>query len=662
MPRYISIFEILGLRAFCLVALAGPAHAQSDGAHEGAGFVDAVREVLTPPLAAVLEPTPPVLSDAMEDKLAWVAELARRADEHRGYSRMTAWRTLMAWPDVGDGAAPDTSLRRYPVPGGRLDPALDFRASVALAWLDPHRFSCDFPLRARFLVDHGLVRGPLPLEEGKCKAFERWADLERLEAIDVMYATPSWSDPSASMGHILFRIRHSGAKRLTGPSFEPVFAYAAIDDPETPLYLLKGLVGELTASMTFEVMGEVQARYGQRESRDLILYELKLDARERRFLLAEVYAQRMKKMAVPYAFLTTNCATLAHELMRAVIPELPRKTSFLMHPHEVVSALLESGRAKPIGMLPSDVTRTRAAERVIAAKPDEVSEIDAAIDLELWALGRRAAPNASSPRLDALLDRRAQLPIGRAESAAHRVLPTPDAPVARSGSRARALAVGLDDRGRLTTTWTMAVMDEPLGAPRVALLKRSGLIRLLASETTASWDGTLRLERQRLVVLSTTTLGDLPRSALGVWGGLGFATHLEMLVAPGEGLDFAAIWDGGPALTLAASEDFGHHLGLALRVELSAWSHAIDRGQDGRVALGPELFAGVRLGHGHTLRVSGRARPGWSFPAGWAWGLEGEGRLDVMLSRSGLFWRTTWSARWDTPRRDGWELSTGLAF
>lgn len=649
----------------------GVLFAASEVRAEG-GFAERVAGVLTPPLLGVLHPVPPLKSDAMEDKLAWVAELARRADLAQGYSRSTAWRVLMGWPEVDAGvsvtgfvgAAADTSLGRYPVPGGREDPALDFAASVALAWLDARRFSCDFPLRARFLVDRGLVRGPLPIEVGKCREFERWADLERVEAVEAMYATPSWSDPSASMGHILFRIRHRGTERVTGQSFEPVFAYAAIDDPATPFYMLKGLVGELTASMTFEAMGEVYARYGQRESRDLVLYELKLGRRELRFLLAEVYVQRMRKMAVPYAFLTTNCATLAYGLVRAVMPELPRRSDFMMHPHEVVSALLEVGRAEAVGVLPSGVTRARFAERVLGdGSASEVERVDAAIDLETWAIDRkmgRHSPNVSSPKLDALLDRRAALPMG----AERRYLPPQVGVVARSGSRSRAVEVGTDDRGRVLLGATMAVIDEPIGAPRTAVLRASGRMRLMASETTASFDGdVVRLESQRLVVVSTTTLGDLPRSELGVWGGLGFTAHLETLSAPGEGLDFAALLSGGPALSLWASDDFGDHVGVSLSVAMATYDGSgAAAGHGLRLAVAPELFAAVRVGGGHALRLMGRASPGWSFPAGFAWDVEGEARLEVVLSRSGILWRTSGRVRWDGPRREGWEVSTGIVF
>ena len=683
------MFDFRAIRSGLLFPLLLACTSQARAEPPAPPAIERLALALTPPVAAVLSPLPPLPTTSQEDKLAWVAELARRADAHHGYSATPAWRAIMNWPEPTDGLgsavgepAPDRSLERYPVPRGRDDPALDFAASVALAWLDAGRFSCDFPLRARFLVDHDLVRGPLALENGRCGAFERWADLERVEAVELIYVTPSWSDPSASMGHVIFRIRHSSRQRVTGQSFEPVFAYAAIDNPETtPFYILQGLTGLLTASMTFETMGDAYKRYGEKEGRDLIIYELDLTPRERRFFLAEVYTQRMRKMAIPYAFLTTNCATLAHDLVRAVLPELPRRSSFLMHPHEVVSALLEAGRAHPKAVLPSAITRARAAERtverlssgphpVVAESAIDISAhtdlVDAELDLEAWVMGRRRGHEPGLPpntELDELLDRRAALPL-RAES---RFLPAPVAPIAKSGSRMASVGGGVDDEQRARLSLGFAIMDEPIGAPRQALLNRAGRMRLLASELTFSADRSgARLHAASLVVLSTLGLGDRPRTGLDWWASRsGFAFHLEALSRPAEGLDFGLVVRGGPTLTLATSADFSDHLVLSLLAEGSTFTHRHDQNHDARLALGLELEAGLRLdpSSGHTFRLAARALPGWSFPHGFAWSLDGETRLELVLSRdAGLLLIPAFGWRWDTPLGDNWEATLSLAW
>ncbi|MFO0750717.1 MAG: DUF4105 domain-containing protein [Myxococcota bacterium] len=315
----------------------------------------ALAALLTPELASVVRPLPRMHDASKAEKLAFLAELGRRVDARDHLSDDPAWRAIMAWPEPGDTlltfsrTAPDQSPLRYPVPAGRFDPALDFAASVAVGWLEPKTLSCRFPLRARFLLRHGLLRGPLPLDLGQCPV-DGWAEWPRVDGVEALYVTPTWGDPSASMGHVIFRVRHVASGRASGESFAPVFAYSAIDAPSKGVgYLLRGMTGGLTASIRLETFGDVYRRYAIDERRDLEVYDLRLAREDLHDLLAEVWAEHEDQMAVPYAFFSVNCASLAWDLMRAVRPDLPERASLLTHPHEVVGKLLEAGLLAPRG-------------------------------------------------------------------------------------------------------------------------------------------------------------------------------------------------------------------------------------------------------------------------------------------------------------------------
>ena len=674
-----------------------------------------IGRTLTPALAAVLRPAPPVRSRRMEDKLAFMAELGRRVDQRERHSDSRAWRKIMHWPEPGDTlftfdrSAPDTSPLRYPALGAREDPALDFAASVALAWLDARHFSCDFPLRARYLAEHGLMPpGPSRFEAGKCQAFERWAEVDRVEAVEVVYVTPSWADPSASMGHVIFRIRHSGSERVTGQSFEPVFAFAATDDPETTSwYLVKGLTGGLTTTLKVEPMGAVYRRYGIAEARDLVLYELKLSPKELRYLLGEVYAQATKKVAIPYAFLSVNCASLAYDFVQSVLPELPDRAATLAHPHEVVSLLLAAGRATPRAILPSRHTRAAVAEgrldeliekmprgersipgldRLHAVRTGDVAAreqalkavhaaieerafepelahalaayVDALIDVETWAIDVRLGkydPAATSPALDEALDLRASLPMLEDE----RFLPFPERRITPSGSRRREVRLGLAGE-RPIARLTLAVLDEATGEPRRVLLRQGGRMTVLRSETAIAWADEVVLEEERVVIFDTGTWSLGPETELGWWSSrLGFHFAAETLSRPQDDLDFALRVRGGLGLTLAASADFADHLVLGLSLEGSAWSHGA---ADVRLSAGPFVEIGIALGD-QRLRVMGRALPGWAFPAGFGWAVESSASLDLVLDGDfGLLLRPTFALRWDMPIADAWEAGVGLSW
>ncbi len=699
--------------ALLLVALALAADdARADTPRDALARIEAT---LTAPLRRVLRPAPALPSPSQVHKLAWMAELARRVDLAEHHSSARAWRKIMHWPEPGDTlftfdrAAPDTSPARFPVPGGRVDPATDFAASLALGWLDPRHFSCEFPLRARYLADHDLIPRPTPFEAGRCRAFERWAELDRVEAVEVVYVTPSWADASASMGHVIFRIRHSGAERVTGQSFEPVFAYAAIDDiATTSNYLFKGLTGGLTTSIKVEAMGEVYRRYGIAEARDLVLYELVLDRRELRYLLAEVHAQARQKTAVPYAFLAVNCASLAYDLIQSILPELPDRPNLMTHPHEVVSLLLENERARPLAVLPSRHTRAAVVERRLpelmaamsptlrrlpglmalhrqragdvdartqalrtldasltarALDPGDADRlaryVDALIDIETWAIDVRLGkidPTATSPALDAALDLRASLPMREDE----RFFPLERMPLLPSGSRTRALSLGLAG-SRPIARLSLAVIDEATAEPRQILLRQGGRMTVLKNETALAFDrDTVRLHEERVVIIDTATWSLGPVTELGWFSSrLGFHFAAETLSRPADGLDLALRVRGGLGLTLAASDDFADHLVIGASLEGASWSHGE---ADVRAGAGLFVEAGLALGE-QRLRLSLRSLPGLAWPSGFSWALEGSAGLDLVLDRAaGLMWRTAWSARWDMPIADAWELTMGLAW
>lgn len=678
--------------------------------------VDAIIALFPPRLAEVVRPAPPLPDASMQSKLRWMAELGHRVDARWQHSRSDAWRSVMGWPEASDegglwppSPAPDLGVERYPVPRGRDDPAVDFAASVALVWLDPLHFSCDFPLRARFLRDAGLAPpGPLPIEAGKCRAFEAWAELATIDAVDVIYVAQRWQDAAATMGHVLFRVRRAGPQQVIGPSFETVFSYIAKDSIDTPGYVFKGMIGELTAGVKLDYFGDIWARYGVREGRDMHVFELRLDADERRFLLAEVFAQRRHGMAVPYAFFSTNCATLAWDTLRAVLPELPRHEGLLVHPHEVPSMLLAAERARARGVVPAVRTLAKRAEVLREELAAELVELprflathalrwddvttraealhalrvsvsaghlseptrrslaawtDTVLDIEAFAIDRANhgyVPGATSPALEAALDLRAELPPPTTV-----VAPFEPAPVGPSGSRRAEVVVGaIDTLGtpRAALTWTTSVLAEAIGEPRQAVLARGSRMRLLVNELTLSSGGDgIAIERERLVVVDSATYADGVRTDQS-WlaAHLGFAFGCELMIAPRAGLPFAMQASLGPTLTLAASADFSDYLALESDVRLATWTRVDDGDAAFRSTLGLALALGVALGDPHRLRARYRVAPGLDL-GGFA--LEHDATIAFDFALGGRwFFIMRGAYRRGLPVGDGLEATLGLAY
>jgi len=669
---------------------------------------------LTPALRDVLRPLPELVDGSREARLAWVAELGRRVDRLDGHSQSSAWRAIMGWPEgdpagLGSGSveALDKSVDRYPVPLGKRDPATDFAASVALAWLDPKWFPCAFPLRARYLRDHGLAP-PSALDAGQCHALEAWADFASVEAIEIIYIAQRWTDAAATMGHVIFRVRRKADAVVDGPSFATVFSYVAKDPKSTPMYMFKGMTGGLTAGVKLERFGDIYARYGLVEGRDMHVYELVLSPDERRYLLAEVFAQEQRHMQIPYAFFTSNCATMAFDTLRAALPELPARPTTLVHPHEVVSMLIASHRAVARGIIPARKTRaldgevareddttdarpelalvhtqrwsseaSRAAalhalETSLAlappSEPDASSMadyLDHVLDIESFAVDQALpAPDtrATSDALEAALAARALLPPSPASpqlDASSEV----HAPIQRSGSRRMAIGSGWTG-SRALLSWSTAVLAEEAGEPRVVGLRKESRMQLLDNTIVLSSGGAdVDIEEERLVVIASTTWGAGVRTDVG-WleSRMGFGFTVDTWSRPHEGMPFAVRVAGGPGLTLFAADDFAAHLVLRWDTSIASWSGRGD-GPLLRATTGLGLEGALPLGS-PLVRLLGRGRVAPAIDLADI-GLEAEASLALdlcIVPESSIFLRFFGTYASGLPAGDGWTGGAAVSF
>jgi hypothetical protein len=480
------------------------------------------------------------------------------------------------------------------------------------------------------------------------------------------------------------------------------------------------------------------ARYGIREGRDLHVYRLVLNDEERRFLLAEVFAQSRYDMKVPYAFLTVNCATMAYDTLRSLLPDLPHRSDLLVHPHEVVSLLLKHNRAVPRGTIPARKTEARDAERRREALGESLARTlttlpevnrahaarwsrpasraatlrevvhalesklrvadsshhlpvhgdnlhtlaawaDAVLDVEAFAVDQAThgyTPGASSPALEAALDLRSLLPASpRYESGLHEPLdlkPLHAGPTRPSGSRRATIELhtlsNLGSTDAATTRfglgWQTSVLDEEIGEPRLVSLARGSRMRLLVNELVLSSDGAgLSVERDRLVLVDSLTLGDGVRTDTG-WVGarLGFGFGLELMSMPRLGLPFMVHLYGGPTLTLAASRDFSNHLALQLDLDVATWTRVAHGDALFRMTGGLVLDAGLALGVAHRLRLRGRLAPGLDLGGG-VLELSATLKLELaLIPDSGIFLVLAGSYRHGAPVLTPLDATLGIAF
>jgi hypothetical protein len=555
-------------------------------------------------------------------------------DAGYGHSRRPAWRALMGWHPplftwlTWQTEATERGLGRYAHPEGRTRPDADFTASVLLSQLDP-QFSCRFPLRAEYLRRARILPGPTPFAAGRCAEFEAWARPDEVAAIELIFASPSWREPATTAGHLLFRLK-PGAPGPGLPA-ERVFSYGvhrgeppkAPDNPSISLIdpdhsqaqgNWPGLIGALRGSLLVEHQRDLLRRYALAERRDLFAYTLRLSPAQRRLLLAVFWQQHRTRSHGPYAFLSTNCARMADDALRAVLPELPPRRGWYFHPHEVVTRALAAQIAEPAGVTWSRRSLARQAEATLGVleadplsplaaptplarspSPEDLTILtgwlgtapelspdaratltawaDAQLDLALFEADAAAAEGAyeeatSTPLLEAALQLRARLPAAYAP----RLAPPEPHALPTGGTRRAALGFGVDQAGQPTGRLRAGLIDEQPGEARAVALRRTARFELLVSDNRLRirTDARPTWVETRLTLLHTTELGRHVRRTDGDFG-----SRLNPLL------------DTGVGTLPEAGVPFGGWLRLGLAVHLLDLSMGV--ADTGFLSLGPDL-------------------------------------------------------------------------
>lgn len=663
----------------------------------------AIAEPVDGPPAPDLDPAAPE---------AWPRQIAAWDDMH-AVSAGDRWRSVMAWRDplhtplTWTATADELSPQRYPHPEGRDDPAADLVASIVAAQTHPRAFGCRFPLRAAALADLGVLPHPTPLVAGDCPAFERWARLETVEGVEIVFATPSFAEAATTAGHILFRVR-SRPQADMAPVAEAVWSYGVdLSRPSARTgRLFKGLVGALRGEVLSETARDLDHRYGVVDRRDLWVYDLRLDRRELRLLLARLWVQTRDEGHGGYSFFSVNCARLTHDTLRAVLPDLRQRAGWFMHPHEVLGELWRAGRLAPRGIVYSRRSRARRAERRREALAEALAGVpgftaahraaeanatdrairyaaigapahaplqakltdwaDATLDVELYLADTAAeaegdaAAAVDHPALDAALDLRAGLPPG----SSRRLDPFPDFTIGPSGSRRVALGLAFDG-ARPITRLRVGMIDEQPGEARAVALRRSSRFEFLVSETTIGWPLEVdwpTIRETRLTLLATTDMGTHVDAVDGpVAARLDLLADFGLHSAPAHGTQVGGWLRIGEGLTVLAADDHTGFwvVGVDGQVLGGLLDDAATAGDAVRGELGLWTEVIAPLGR-HHLRLDARLAPGWALD-GYALNGALDGRLDLLLDpRRPLF--VSPYGRWQRGGiAPGWEVGLALS-
>lgn len=281
-------------------------------------------------------------------------------DEEHEWSDDPRWRAINGWRSRRQAMNRDMwGFSRYL---GSRTPSLDL-VTFAESWLvrpedviDPARrdtldpnmgLECQEFTKARFFAErlalldpawHPPARDPRPPPE-QCPAFEAWAKLDHIEAIDLLVASATADRPESLYGHLLLHIRYDDRSE----GFEPVYQFGAVTDTNVdPLtYFSRGLLGGFLSVVEVNSFRAVDRMFLQYEQRGLRRYELALSPRQRRNLMERLWEYE-RRYRYPYYFFSNNCASFLIDLIGPALElDVPDRSHLVVAPTDVLDYLAD---------------------------------------------------------------------------------------------------------------------------------------------------------------------------------------------------------------------------------------------------------------------------------------------------------------------------------
>jgi hypothetical protein len=423
------------------------------------------------------------------------------------------------------------------------------------------------------LLATALASPPAPADPAADQAaFEAWVQPDYVEALEILLAAPSSRHPASLWGHVLLRVRYR-PDVPSPPGFAPVFQIGVEEAaPGDELaHTARGVFGRLEAKLFVTPSHRVERRYRAVEGRGLKVFELDLDAAERRRVLERLWIASRDSHRWRYAFFTGNCAGLLAELIGPALgPELELDSaSFIRWPSSTLDLLARARRpdGRPLlkyaGEEPGSVDRALEATRTRTALGEELRAAGAPVDgvesqrladranayasLAEWAAEQPGAADDAAAFLSESVDIELAVPRRRAKAAGRRAvvdalgdalasLPPPPpravkrhvAPAATGSSGAyvaRAAGGAHVEDGLLQRPFVeldIAVLEERLGDVRERGFRPDMAVRLLGGrvrvESRENGSASVRQHEWTFASLDSVRAGAGPSVALSGWG------------------------------------------------------------------------------------------------------------------------------------------------
>ena len=226
------------------------------------------------------------------------------------------WESPGQWSLASDVSTPTFFFSE----NGKTDPVAEIEATL-LAMLtvdeenEPNEHAqCRLIARYHWLMENiPLLKKYAPRVE--CPLFEKWANLEHVDSISLLFASAYMDNPASIYGHILLKINSSG-HRFGHELLHPTLNFGAIYSPNDSAfeYVFRGIFGGYAGRLSDERFYNFNHLYGETELRDLWEYELKLTEYQRNRVIYHIW-EMLQLVEFDYYFFLDNCAYRLAEIL-----------------------------------------------------------------------------------------------------------------------------------------------------------------------------------------------------------------------------------------------------------------------------------------------------------------------------------------------------------
>ena len=243
--------------------------------------------------------------------------------EDISYSTLESWHRLVHYEN--DLASPSGyssaihSAEFFLSKEGSSDPEKELQSTLN-AMLLPLNNNINEHARCRFPARLIWLRKNIPkyrpaLDIPECGEFKKWANLERLNSISIVFANGYLSNPASYYGHIFLKFNYSNSINQSS-LLDMTINFGVIEAlKDNPIfYIVKGITGGYDGGFSTIEFYFHDKNYGENELRDLWEYKLNLPTEKIEFIISHAWEVLNKKYV--YYFFHDNCAYRVAEFLQ----------------------------------------------------------------------------------------------------------------------------------------------------------------------------------------------------------------------------------------------------------------------------------------------------------------------------------------------------------